>query len=91
LPVKSRVTTGQAGQERPFKPGWGGTFTRKYAVSRLVWYEPFMLVIEARAREYENKKWRRAWKINLIDRDNPIWDDVYPAMVGAVPLRRPPA
>ena len=29
------------------------------------------------------KKWRRDWKINLIERDNPHWDDLYPALIGA--------
>ena len=38
------------------REGMGSRFTAKYGVTRLVWYEPFMLVVEARAREYEMKK-----------------------------------
>jgi putative endonuclease len=53
------------------KQGKASKFTAKYGVTRLVWYEAFMLVADARAREYEMKKWRRAWKINLIERDSP--------------------
>ncbi|HRO03698.1 MAG TPA: GIY-YIG nuclease family protein [Terricaulis sp.] len=44
------------------KEGIGSAFVRKYGVTRLVWYQPFMLVSEAREREYEMKKWRRDWK-----------------------------
>ena len=64
------------------KEGVGSTFTAKYGVTRLVWYEPFMLITDARGREYEMKKWRRDWKINLIERENPNWDDLYPGLIG---------
>jgi putative endonuclease len=66
------------------KEGVGSSFTAKYGVTRLVWYEPFMLITDARGREYEMKKWRREWKINLIERDNPNWDDLYPVLIEAV-------
>jgi len=46
--------------------GSGSRFVAKYGVTRLVWFQPFMLVADARAREYELKKWRRDWKIELI-------------------------
>lgn len=65
------------------KQGVGSAFTAKYGVVRLVWYERFMLVAEARDREYPMKKWRRDWKTNVIERDNPNWDDLYPVLVGA--------
>ena len=65
------------------KQGIGSRFTARYGVTRLVWYESFMLVTEARGREYEMKKWRRDWKINVIERDNPNWDDLYPVLIGA--------
>ena len=65
------------------KEGIGSKFTAKYGVTRLVWYESFMLVTEARGREYEMKRWRREWKVNLIERDNPNWDDLYPVLIGA--------
>lgn len=67
--------------------GAGSQFVAKYGLNRLVWYQPFMLVAEARDREYQMKKWRREWKINLIERDNPDWDDLYPTLIGATPVR----
>ena len=65
------------------KQGIGSRFTARYGVTRLVWYESFMLVTEARGHEYEMKKWRRDWKVNVIERDNPNWDDLYPVLIGA--------
>lgn len=67
--------------------GEGSTFVAKYGVMRLVWFEPFMLVSEARDREYEMKKWRREWKINLIEHENPDWDDLYPTLIGGASHR----
>ncbi|MBN8608454.1 MAG: GIY-YIG nuclease family protein [Caulobacterales bacterium] len=71
------------------RAGAASKFTAKYAVTKLVWFQPFMLVSEARDREYEMKKWRREWKINLIERDNPNWNDLFPILIGAE-LPRPP-
>ena len=69
------------------KSGAGSQFAAKYGVDRLVWFQQFMLVSEARDREYEMKKWRREWKINLIEEENPDWDDLYPTLIGATPIR----
>jgi putative endonuclease len=52
-------------------------FTDKYAVSRLAWYEGFESRDEARWRERSMKKWRRAWKLELIERFNPGWRDLF--------------
>ncbi len=57
-------------------------FTSRYGVDRLVWYEGYDDPISAITREKEIKKWRRDWKINLIERDNPDWLDYYPAICG---------
>jgi putative endonuclease len=57
-------------------------FTKKYNVKRLVWYEPHESMTAAIQREESLKKYLREWKINLIERDNPHWDDLYPALVG---------
>ena len=51
-------------------------FTRKYAVDLLVYFEAFDSVLEARAREHAMKRWRRAWKIGLIEKLNPDWRDL---------------
>ncbi|MBL8550300.1 MAG: GIY-YIG nuclease family protein [Hyphomonadaceae bacterium] len=66
-------------------------FTRKYGVTRLVWFEPHGSVSSAYAREKLIKRWRRAWKISLIEERNPHWDDLYPALgqFGALPGTRP--
>ena len=52
-------------------------FTKKYGVHRLVWYETTTDIQEAIQREKQMKKWRRQWKINLIEKENPRWDDLY--------------
>jgi len=52
-------------------------FTSRYGVTMLVWYEAYPSIIEARHREYANKKWRRAWKLALIESINPEWRDLY--------------
>ena len=57
-------------------------FTRRYGVTRLVCYEAFRDVKAAIQREKTMKKWPREWKVTLIERDNPQWADLYPAMVG---------
>jgi putative endonuclease len=51
-------------------------FTRKYGVDQLVHYEAFASILEARACEHSLKRWRRAWKIALIENLNPIWRDL---------------
>jgi len=51
-------------------------FTRKYGVEILVYFEAFDSILEARAREHSLKRWRRAWKIRLIEEFNPHWDDL---------------
>ena len=52
-------------------------FTRRYHVHLLVWFECYDDPLTAIAREKELKKWRREWKINLIERTNPEWVDLY--------------
>ncbi|TWT23778.1 GIY-YIG nuclease family protein [Luteimonas marina] len=57
-------------------------FTRKYRVHNLVWFEQHDSMMSAIAREKALKEWKRAWKIELIDRTNPGWRDLYPDMIG---------
>jgi len=52
-------------------------FTSQYGVTRLVWYEAYEQISDAIAREKELKKWRRDWKIRLIEEMNPEWEDLY--------------
>jgi putative endonuclease len=51
-------------------------FTRKYDVNRLVYFELFDTVLQARAREHSLKRWRRPWKIALIEKLNADWRDL---------------
>ncbi len=55
------------------KPG----FTSKYGVKRLVWYENHNNIVEAIIQEKRIKKWRRQWKIQMIEKQNPDWQDLY--------------
>ena len=52
-------------------------FTAEYNVDRLVYFEQHSDVLEAIAREKKLKRWRRKWKIELIERGNPDWRDLY--------------
>ena len=52
-------------------------FTKRYRVHRLVWYEVHETMESAISREKALKKWNRAWKIELIEKDNPLWLDLY--------------
>jgi putative endonuclease len=52
-------------------------FTSRYHAHLLVWFEIHDDPLTAIAREKEIKKWRRDWKINLIERTNPGWADLY--------------
>ena len=52
-------------------------FTKKYNVHTLVYYEAVENVMSAITREKQMKKWRRQWKIELIEKKNPDWEDLY--------------
>jgi putative endonuclease len=52
-------------------------FTKKYGIKYLVWYEVHIDAIAAITREKQLKKWKRDWKINLIQQGNPDWRDLY--------------
>ena len=52
-------------------------FSREYGVNRLVWFETYDDPTNAITREKELKKWRRAWKLQLIEESNPQWVDLY--------------
>jgi putative endonuclease len=52
-------------------------FTSKYNITRLVWFEIYDDPISAISREKELKKWKRAWKTQLIEAQNPQWNDLY--------------
>ncbi len=51
-------------------------FTKKYKIKSLVFYETYGDIQEAFRREKQLKKWNREWKIKLIEKDNPEWNDI---------------
>ncbi len=52
-------------------------FTKRYSVHRLVWYELHENMESAISKEKRIKEWKRTWKLQLIERDNPNWQDLY--------------
>ena len=52
-------------------------FSKKYGCKHLVWFEQHQEIGAAIAREKDIKKWRRAWKLALIEKANPQWRDLY--------------
>ena len=56
-------------------------FTKQYGVKHLVWYETHDTMVAAIRREKQLKKYKRDWKINLIERENPHWEDLFPSLL----------
>ena len=75
------VTSNLAGRTYEHKQDLRDGFTKKYGVHRLVWFEEFGDVSAAILREKRIKKWRRAWKIELIEKMNPDWTDLFEQIV----------
>lgn len=59
------------------------SFTKDYDVVKLVYFEQFDDPENAIKREKRLKKWKRDWKIALIEKDNPNWNDLYPEIAGS--------
>jgi putative endonuclease len=57
--------------------GTAASFTKRYGLKRLVYAERHDVIRTAIEREKAMKHWPRAWKVRLILRDNPDWDDLY--------------
>ncbi|OPF95153.1 GIY-YIG nuclease family protein [Rhodopseudomonas palustris] len=55
-------------------------FSERYSIDRLVWFEIYDDAVTAITREKQLKKWRRDWKIRLIEEQNPDWADLYPGI-----------
>jgi putative endonuclease len=55
-------------------------FSQRYAVHRLVYFEQFDQIEFAIQREKRLKKWKRAWKVALIEKTNPDWIDLFPGI-----------
>jgi len=63
------------------RSGKGSKFVKSYGVHRLVCAEAYERAEEAIAREKQLKRWKRDWKIELIERDNPEWRDLSDLLV----------
>ncbi|MDQ5987586.1 MAG: hypothetical protein CSYNP_03331 [Syntrophus sp. SKADARSKE-3] len=57
-------------------------FSKKYELHNLVWYELHETANSAIRREKQIKKWERKWKLELIEKDNPDWKDLYDEICG---------
>ena len=64
------------------REGFVDGFTKEYGVKRLVYFEVTENVAAAIQRERTLKHWTRAWKISLIEKDNPDWDDLFDTVAG---------
>ncbi len=56
-------------------------FTKKYNVHMLVWFESTPDITEAIKKEKQLKKWKRQWKLELIEKENPDWRDLYAEII----------
>ncbi|WP_193179365.1 GIY-YIG nuclease family protein [Nisaea sediminum] len=72
------VTSDLTARVAQHKHGMAGGFTAQYGVKTLVYFEPHETMENAVRRERQVKKWRRRWKLELIERQNPRWRDLYP-------------
>ncbi|HEY4943643.1 MAG TPA: GIY-YIG nuclease family protein [Rhizomicrobium sp.] len=70
------ISSDMHGRIKAHREGRGSKFVWKYRVFRLVWFEEHPLYASAIQRETNIKRWKRAWKIALIEKNNPNWDDL---------------
>jgi putative endonuclease len=71
------VTSNLTGRVYQHRNGLIEGFTKQHGCKHLVWYEAHEELDAARLRELQMKKWKRAWKIELIERSNPQWRDLW--------------
>ena len=64
------------------KTGAADGFTKRYRIDRLVWFEIHANAYSMVTRERQLKAWERRWKIELIEKENPQWRDLYPELLG---------
>ncbi|MFH0955610.1 MAG: GIY-YIG nuclease family protein [Candidatus Falkowbacteria bacterium] len=71
------VTSNLADRVDKHKNGMYDGFTKKYKIEKLVYYEVYSNAYGAISREKQLKDWKRDWKIQLIEKDNPAWRDLF--------------
>ncbi len=74
------VTSDLPGRIYQHRNGLIEGFTKEHGCKLLVWYEAYEDLDAARLRELQMKKWKRAWKIELIERENPQWKDLWDSL-----------
>ncbi len=77
------VTSQLPARAQQHKLGTFEGFSKKYGCKTLVWYEDHPTMVEAIRREKQIKRWRRAWKLALIEDENPKWRDLAEAWAEA--------
>jgi putative endonuclease len=75
------VTADLAARVYQHRIGEGSAFSREHGLTKLVYAEPHDRIENAIAREKALKNWKRAWKINLIEKANPGWRDLYEEII----------
>jgi putative endonuclease len=75
------VTSNLAKRVFEHREGLASAFTKRYGIQILVWYEVFPLIQDAIQRETSLKRWKRSWKLALIEEINPEWKDLAPGLV----------
>ena len=71
------VTSDLVRRARQHREKLADGFTKRYSVKILVWYEIHFDILEAIKREKQIKQWNRVWKIELIQKENPMWRDLF--------------
>jgi putative endonuclease len=71
------VTSSIPARVSAHREGRGSEFCRNYNVKLLVYVEEYPLYADAIRRETNLKRWKRAWKLALIEKVNPQWDDLF--------------
>jgi putative endonuclease len=75
-PIYIGVTSNLPQRVVDHREGRADGFTKRYGLKMLVWYEPHEVMTEAIQREKSLKRYYRAWKMTLIERANPGWNDL---------------
>jgi putative endonuclease len=75
------VTNNLARRVYEHRKGTASQFTKRYGVTRLVWFEAHETVPHAIQRETSLKRWKRDWKIDLVNALNPEWRDLYETLI----------
>jgi len=80
--IYTGVTANLPARVTQHREGSGSEFAAKYGLTKLVYMERHERIEDAIRREKAIKKWRRAWKIELIEAMNPEWEDLYDILNG---------